>query len=273
MSWLLLTDTDVVKWTLVPLCIQVILVSLECLYNRALYRPANFLDWGHVQALRGVSARVLKRQPVSRFFFDYPNVLGLFGARMLLAAGVLLMTLRGEFFLWAILPLWIMGLSATIRNGYSENGSDQMSNIVLTSVSLYFVFSASSFIQAISIFFIASQGMLAYLTAGFFKAININWLNGTYLKELLHTKAFSNQVIANVFDRWKNSYKVASIALISWEVIMGFCFLMPPPICLGILAGGVLFHLGVAFIMGFNTFFWAFLALYPSIYFVSIKIH
>ena len=269
----LLHETDVIRWTLIPLCIQVILVSLECIYNGELYRPAHLLGWDRVRASRRIRSAGALRAGLLVFFFDYPNVLFLFAARAGLAVTVFWFAVQGRYYPWMILVLWVLGEAATRRNASSENGSDQMSNIILTSVGLYFLFSGSAFIRALSIFFIASQGMLSYLTAGFFKAIKMEWLNGLFLEELLHTRTFGNRMITNLCDRWSSSYKAGSIALICWEVIMGICFLLPPPVCLCVLAGGVLFHFSVAIVMGFNTFFWVFLAIYPSIYFVSLKIH
>ncbi len=44
------------------------------------------------------------------------------------------------------------------------------------------------------------------------------------------------------------------------------------PGALVIIAGALAFHIGVALIMGLNTFFWAFASAYPALLFLADKV-
>jgi hypothetical protein len=51
--------------------------------------------------------------------------------------------------------------------------------------------------------------------------------------------------------------------------VMGCTLFLPPRACILVLCFGVSFHLGIAMVLGLNTFFWSFVAAYPAILWVS----
>jgi hypothetical protein len=54
-----------------------------------------------------------------------------------------------------------------------------------------------------------------------------------------------------------------------WESVFPIALLVPPKILLLILAMGLIFHISCAWVMGLNTFIWAFLATYPAVIFAN----
>ena len=268
-----LSEMDAVRMTLFFACIQVVVVSLESLYHRDLYTPTHLLSWKYVKYSKKLFTANPNMERVFDKIFKYPAVLYIISLRLSMAILLIILLFNNIFPSAAILFFCLLGLMIGWRNAYSNNGSDQMINIVLIALSIFFVLGNSGFIRAITIAFIAFQGMLAYFTAGLYKAAIRKWLNGVYFKDIISTGIFGNRELKELMEKWSPSYKAASLVLITWELLMGFCIFFPPTICLCILAGGVVFHFLTALVMGLNTFFWGFLSVYPSIYFLSLKFH
>ncbi len=269
----LLSASDCLRLTELLLAIQVAIGCLESLYNHRLYAPGNLLDWVFIRRYRPVFTASRFGEKGFDVLFEYPRVLFLFALRLILAGWLLYALFTGRPHAVVVLLLCATGLLSSMRNAYSDNGSDQLANIVLVVLSIDILCGDAGFARALSIFFIAFQSSLAYFTAGFLKVTNIRWRDGNHLQAIVSTGFFGNRTLKTVLDGMPFSYPVLSVALISWEMIMGASMFLPPPFCLAVLAGGVLFHFGVAVVMGFNTFFWAFLSTYPAIYFVACKLH
>jgi hypothetical protein len=265
--------TDCLRLTEYLVAIQAGMSCLESLYNSRIYRPAHLLDWRYVKAYRPLFTASSRGEKVFDAIFSYPSTLFLFGLRLVFAVYICWDLWSGQNPEPAVLLLCATGLAASMRNAYSNNGSDQLANIVLVVLAINILSGNTGFPRAISIFFIAFQGSLAYFTAGLLKATNKRWRNGNHLQAIMCTGFFGNRSCKYILDRTPSSYVTLSILLIIWEMTMGASPFLPPAICLAVLAGGVIFHLSVAVIMGFNTFLWAFLATYPAIYFVACKLH
>jgi hypothetical protein len=169
-----------------------------------------------------------------------------------------------------IIALTIITLLVNLRDTYSNNGSDQLTSIILIALSIAALRRGSVIVEYVSILFIAFQALLSYFTSGIYKFINVGWRNGENLQAILCTEVFGNRQIAKMMDRVPNSYILASFAVMFGEIFLGLSFLMPPFFCLCILLTGILFHIIIAAVMGLNTFVWTFASTYPAIYFVSL---
>jgi hypothetical protein len=268
-----LNAADCIRLTELFLSIQAALSCLESLYHRSLYKPANLLDWKFIKEYRSIFRASASVEKGFDALFSYPAVLILFGLRLLTAIFILYSLYAGRQPSPAVLLLCLLGLLASLRHAYSDNGSDQLANIVLMTLSINILTGNAGPTRGISIVFIAFQASLAYLTAGIFKATNANWRNGQHLQGILSTEVFGNGSLKHVLDGVPYAYQTVSATLILSEISLGVSPFLPPGPCLVILGVGALFHFGVALIMGFNTFFWTFLATYPAIYFVAGKLH
>jgi hypothetical protein len=260
-------------WSLWFLAILAAQVSLESFYNHKLYSDGHLLSWKVHRRQKEHASGSSFKEIFLDFVFKYPNFLFLNGIKLLLALAFLFSWENNNNIIYWIIPFLITNILTGMRNLHVNNGSDQLANMILISISIIYLTGNTSFIRNISLFFIACQGALAYLTSGFFKLIVPNWMNGSYLEQVLCTRTFGHRYLKACMDHWKPGYRILSLMMICWELLMGVAFLFPPGICLAILAGGVAFHLSVAIVMGFNTFLWAFLAVYPPIYLISLKIH
>ena len=61
------------------------------------------------------------------------------------------------------------------------------------------------------------------------------------------------------------------MTIVVTEALFPLVLLVPHSIGLYFLVGGALFHASCAFVMGLNSFFWAFVATYPAIYFLRMN--
>ncbi|WP_139235723.1 hypothetical protein [Mucilaginibacter polytrichastri] len=147
-----------------------------------------------------------------------------------------------------------------------------MSGIVIAALALGKVASTKHSLD-IALAFITAQALLAYGTSGFLKLTKAGWLNGTYVLEILKTSTFGNRKILDYFSKRIMLRFAASFIVVFGDILLSISVLFPPKICLCILLIGLCLHLGIAFVMGLNTFVWAFCATYPAIFYFSCKLY
>ena len=198
-------------------------------------------------------------------------LIGLIIIRGLLGVLILLAPLLQFSMLFAAIPLLLLSFAIHYRNAYTVNGSDQLNNITQLALCVALVFKQSVVVQFSSCCFIAFQAELSYLTSGVYKLINVGWRDGSFLRSVLSTRVFGNRWLKSAFDLVPNKtyYILFSFVIIFGEILLGLAFAVPPELSIIILAIGLLFHLSIAVIMGLNTFIWAFLGTYPSIYLIA----
>lgn len=269
-------EHEVIQLSIIFLGIQVIQTTLESLANHRIYRKDQLLSWDLLRYAKPFFHSNIWITKALDVLFRYPTVLLLFVLRLLFAGGMVFLSWKGiESRLLTILILGTSGLGILLgwRNIFSNNGSDQLTTIILIPVCIYTTFAADPLVRIMSIYFIACQSELSYLTSGFFKLAHKNWRNGNTLKEVLSTSVWGNRCVKSRLDKHPMLYKYGSYAVIGGEILLGCSFIFPPYICICLLAAGVLFHLMVAIVMGLNTFFWAFLSTYSAVYYVCLIHH
>ena len=270
MKLLPLTPEITIRLVLLIISIKLVLSSLESLYNYNIYRPNQLLSWKYIKKTRKIFT--LKKISISGFdtIFSFQGTLILTTIQLILTLLMVFNLLFNKPVGVLVLLITFLGILLGMRNTYSNNGSDQLSNIIMLAVCLSMAPGASDLTRYLSIIFIAFQIELSYLTSGVYKLINIDWRNGECLKGVLSTAQFGNIYLKRWLDSNPVTYILSSFMIIFGEILLSLSFLFPPELCLLMLLSGVGFHLFVAFVMGFNTFLWSFSAAYPCIYFISI---
>jgi hypothetical protein len=107
------------------------------------------------------------------------------------------------------------------------------------------------------------QLAIAYFAAGASKAILAPWRNGQAVRGALTSYTAGHRWAAAAL----RNDRVALIlgwTIILVEIAFPLALLAPLPVMLAALGSMFLLHLGIAVIMGLNTYPWAFLAAYPS---------
>jgi hypothetical protein len=158
----------------------------------------------------------------------------------------------------------VLSILIGYRNLVAGDGSDQMTVIVLAGL----IIAGGPFdarTRLAGYVLIAGQAILSYVTAGVAKAISPTWRQGEALPLILRTATYGTHQFARWCADRTGVARALCWATILFEVLFPFAVLAPMPIFIAALASGVLFHTGIAMLMGLNVFTWAFVATYPSL--------
>jgi len=191
----------------------------------------------------------------------------LFAARAL-ACLLLMVGIIPALASFALLGLGIILLSQF--DGPYNGGSDRMSLLVLFCLSLVHVL-PDPYWQQVAFGYLAIQLVLSYVLSGAVKIVNPHWRNGVALRDVF---LFSAYPISEDLRKWADWPRL--LFFMSWCVILFEIFfpiaLMTQSMLIGGLTIAALFHLANAQLFGLNRFFWAWLAAYPSIFWLQQKL-
>ena len=159
------------------------------------------------------------------------------------------------------LPLLIL-----LRNSYGYDGADQLIWIIfagLVPVSIV----DTEVTRAVYLWFVGIQASLAYGVAGVAKASAAGWRDGHFLVGILGTRTYGNAKIATFLSRRPRLSAWQSRFIITFECTFLLILVLPRVIVILLLALGFAFHAVNTYVMGLNTFVWAFMATYPALLF------
>ena len=249
-------------------CIYLFLTSLEYVYLLPQFSDGGIFSWkimklsmhprlaktgiGFLFNKTGTSIIILTRLALSIYLFIAPiQPLTVYPVAILVATSLLL----------------------ALRNSIGNDGTDQMSMIISTTLLITFL-SGDPNIASIGLYFIATQSILAYVIAGIAKLLSPKWRSGLAVFQIMNTETYGYEKIATFLQR---SNPLVSKSL-SWSIMLFessyfLVVLLPYPFFLALMIWGILFHLFNAFVMGLNHFFWVFLATYPAIIYSNMALH
>ena len=120
------------------------------------------------------------------------------------------------------------------------------------------------------IWLIGLQGVLSYFFTGILKITIPEWNNGRILSNLFLSRARGkNQLLSN-FLRQNRFFEIVLVyGIISFECLFPVAFILGGEFIFLFISLGFLFHVGVAFIMGYNDFLYTFPCAYPAIIYCS----
>ncbi len=268
-----ITGISALQLTLLLTAISVLVSSIEGLYHHKVYAPNGWLGWDRLRPCRNIYTSSPFIGKLSDWFFTYPAILVLIFGRIPLAIFLIMNILNGRLPGLPILLLAISGILVHIRSQFANNGSDQLANIILISASIACLPAKDNLILYLSIFFIACQSTLSYLTSGFLKLITRDWRNGNNLRDIFSTATFGHPWINRIIGNRQFVFKVISLTVIFLELLLGFAIILSPPVCAVLLLLGIILHAGIAFTMGLNNFLWTFPATYPCLYIICVRLH
>jgi hypothetical protein len=202
------------------------------------------------------------------FALRYPQVIFLLVFRGTLALVLVIGSREYLTSVYILLPLVLCNGLTILRNPYGQDGADQMAWIVITSL---LIVSAAKEPNGHKVFlwFVALQSSLAYCAAGIAKLSARGWRDGTFLTAIMGTQIYGHPGFAAFLKQHPMFSRCASWILIVWECSFPLTLVFPKEYGVLILALGVCFHAGNCYLMGLNTFFWAFVGTYPAILFCS----
>lgn len=257
---------------LIILSVGLLISTLEYLKKVQIFSPNGLLSW-NVMQLKWTKEN--QKPFLKPFFklFSVPGLAMLFLIRCLLITGLLFFPLQSTVG-WILISL--LGLSlllASLVTHYGSDGSDQMSMlIIITLILCNMPALASSKLRDIGLWFIALQACLSYAVAGIAKLVSAEWRSGTAIKDVFSTKTYGSKKATLLLQKYPAANLFLCWNVIIMETIFPLCLFLPWPFALIFLVWGFIFHFFTAVIMGLNSFFWAFMATYPAIYFVNHQI-
>jgi hypothetical protein len=116
--------------------------------------------------------------------------------------------------------------------------------------------------------FVAGQCCLSYLVAGVGKLSAPAWRDGSALRALATHSFFGRPI----YRKWFLSPRIATSSarfLIAIECLFPVVLALPVGVVVAFVAWGVMFHGLNAVFMGLGQYFWAWIASYPCLLFLS----
>jgi hypothetical protein len=244
------------------LAVGVLLTTLEAVWRWRDLRPQGLLSW-RVLSLRWRLHRWPGLESVANAVLGFPGVLGLYAGQGMAAAALLVQPWFPALLPPALLALAGSQLALRFRDGFGEDGSDQMNAILLIPLALHAVTPSNPLVLHAALGFIALQSCLAYLASGVAKAVSPQWRSGEALFLILNTASYGVRPVARYLRHRRGPGFVLAWSVILMECLFPLCLILPAPWFWIFLGWGFLFHLYCAVTMGLNSFLWAFVATYP----------
>ncbi|MFJ5695048.1 hypothetical protein ACIP9X_14510 [Arthrobacter sp. NPDC093125] len=246
-----------------------VISTAESLSQRGEFGDGGLLPWRILQ----LGYRPLKRlQKLAVHLFEIRGMTVLLVVKLISAASLILLPIGSVALTIAIAVVILVMLAESFRNSaYGGEGSDQMG--VIIGVALFIGCSSwsSPALAFIGLTFIAAQSVLSYLAAGVSKVVSTKWRSGSALVGILETEAYGLPAFASILRIYPKVTWTLTWTLLLFETTFALSLVAPAQVTLAYIAGGVLFHLTNAVVMGLNSFFWMFTASYPAVLFVSLQ--
>jgi hypothetical protein len=243
--------------------VGVVISSLEMLLSWRDYTRGGLFDGRLLverRLLRSVSARAL-----TGWLFTGGAVCALSAVRALCGIALLVPGASAQVRAASAATALLTGVVLSFRNRYGTDGADQMANVVLAGVAVGWSVQSSAIVTIAAISFIAAQSCLAYFASGVAKVVSPTWRSGEAVAQIMNTETFGSRRLGS----WLMRNRRWSL-LLAWTVMLAECsfpavLIAPRWLTAAILVWAASFHVYCAAAMGFNTFFWSFVAGYPAI--------
>ena len=145
------------------------------------------------------------------------------------------------------------------------DGAEHMFTAILLALGPTFLLTSTVCMKA-ALAFVAVEALLEYAVSGWSKLTDWRgWVQGPYLRQVFASYNYGHPRAAAFLQASPATAGIVSGALIALELSVVLSVVLPPPLAEALLLLMFGFHLGAAFIMGLNTYFWAFVAAYPAI--------
>ena len=169
----------------------------------------------------------------------------------------------------AIETLFGTHLAICLRwRGSFNGGSDFMVLMILSALVVLTLLGGTPSATSGVLAYIGIQTVLSYFVGGIVKIRRGNWRKGVALPGFLRFSIYQ----PNKFQR-KIESKPPLARTLSWFALAFECSfplaLLSPQICVLYIFAGLIFHFANFYFFGLNRFFWAWLAAYPALLYLS----
>jgi hypothetical protein len=251
------------------LVIYILIDSFEKISNYKEYLTGGILSWS---LLRKNSSFTSKPESFRNFIdliFPVRSWMLLIGLRVVCGVWLLVLPFQSPLLLISYTGLFVIGSLINLRNrAYKAEAENKFSLIIIGALLLRCLLPTDNVTLA-TLWFIALQLCISYLTAGISKLRNPDWRRGNGFEYV----ATSNELVPvkkiNIFFA---EHKTLT-RLINWLIILFECsfpvVLFAGPVVLWcFLVGGIILHIAIALGLRRGKFFWVWIATYPALIFI-----
>lgn len=240
-------------------CLGSALHALELLALRREFEAGGWLSW---RVLRTSHPRLVRSSIAGLvdWALSPPALWLLVGAQVV--AAVLVIADAAAPPLWALCAVVVIRGALNFRNAPALIGADHMQMSVLVPCLLYFLVPQPAVAEACG-WFIALQLVVAYVTAGIAKLVSSDWRSGLAIVAVVRCRTIGLQQAFACVQRFPALARVVCWATILFETASPLLLFAGADAAVAFVVVGVAFHAGVALVMGFDEFLWAYVATYP----------
>ena len=270
-----MSPLSLVPWMGAIAAVGILLDSIETLVERKSLSPTGMYSWKVLALGRRYLVKGPFASPLSKLF-RYPAVLALPVIQIILGVALL-----AAPFLSAEPQRWTVAIAALtaavarmlfyMRQQLGLDGADQMVVIVLISAGFGAVFGNTAAGNA-AVDYAALQLLLSYAIAGIAKAVSKSWRSGQAMVGITGTIGYGQEDAHVFLERRPNVAKTLCWSVILFECGAGPFVLLGYKAAWVVILLGASFHIGIALVMGLNTFVWAFAGSYPALLLLSVQI-
>ena len=171
-----------------------------------------------------------------------------------------------------VLALLFLSLFVCLLAPLIQGGDTQLTNITLLASSVALLV-GSDYAAELCMVFLTFQVSCAYFAAGLHKLSAIQWRNGSALITVAGGVVFGNPTLHRLLRSHPRLAFISSWLIIVWEMAFFSVVLLPPTFVACVLLVGMCFHVVNALAMGLNKFVWAFVGVYPAVWYTAIRVH
>jgi hypothetical protein len=253
-------------------CTGSLISTLEWLANRRQLQPGGLFSWSVVSSRQGILATGLGRRLVGGVLQYRPFCAVLLIRTFALAALPALVWLGTRVSIVACLCVIVgTALLMSLRSPFGMDGSDQMAVQVFGALLLGYSAGSTLSLQ-IAIWYIAIQAALSYFVSGIAKALSPVWRRGDgTVFRIFNTRTYGYEPVARALLHRPRLMKLVDWSAFTIEMLFPVGIVVGLPAVILFLVWGVTFHAMNALVMGLNSFFWAFVATYPAVWYVALQ--
>lgn len=260
---------DAARWVTVGVSVAIGVSSIEYLAAYPIFADGGILSWRVSRyAAKWIPTGASRAVIDSVFSYQYFRwVLILRLSTAILVAGCAVFSVLHPL---PLLALAILNLAINWRSPFGIDGAYQMTVLVATALFVGALGTAlgSDSAWSLSLWFVSAQLVLSFFVAGTAKLISRSWRSGQALPGIMSTNMYGNRAMHRLMWGHARRSKALCWSVISFEILFPLVLILPAPIALAILLGGILFHASTALVMGLNDFFLSFIPAYPALAFV-----
>lgn len=244
--------------------------TLEWLANRRQFGETGLLSWKTARGIPSLARSSLRAALGS--VLAYPNIVGLFAVRLAALAALPAALLSGRFVAGVLGLVFATTLLVNLRISDGIDGSDQMSTQVFGALFLGYLPGTNLALDA-ALGYLALQSCLSYWSAGWAKIQSPAWREGSAVLAVVNTRTYGHPWAVRLLSERLRLTRSLAWGAMAVELAFPLVLVVGYPCLLVFLAWGLVFHVLNALVMGFNTFFWSFVATYPAILYCAVKLH